>query len=236
MCTSHRLLPFCKAVKMALAARSTARQGGLRQHAAARPAVRLARPLPRPVRAVELDLSDPDTQFSLAGVIFGLVVGIGAPIWYINRTERDEERLEELRAMNRATFEATGQYMTDVSACRLRGAELRGRGCVVPGVSCLRSSPHGCVWLCGCRMRLPRFASQSGPTAGEQADRVHGPHKAWDRCTAPRVPRRPTQKYHPPSRHTMEAACAEECSAAARAVQWEGQGSSAKLRCEARSS
>lgn len=35
--------------------------------------------------------------------------------------ERDEERLEELRKLNRETKEATGEYLTDVSAlcCRL---------------------------------------------------------------------------------------------------------------------
>jgi len=43
------------------------------------------------------------------------VAGLGAPIWYISRTERDEERLEELRAMNRANYSATGEYMTEVS-------------------------------------------------------------------------------------------------------------------------
>lgn len=45
-----------------------------------------------------------------------LYSGLGAPAWYINRTERDEERLEELRAINRATYQETGEYMTDVSA------------------------------------------------------------------------------------------------------------------------
>jgi hypothetical protein len=68
------------------------------------------------VRAIELDFSDPDTQLSMAGLVLGLVFGLGAPAWYINRTERDEERLEELRAMNRATFKETGEYMSDVSS------------------------------------------------------------------------------------------------------------------------
>ena len=67
----------------------------------ARP-VRLQRPV-QPCRAIEIDFSDPDTQLSLAGVVLGLVLGLGAPAWYISRTERDEERLEELRALNRAT-------------------------------------------------------------------------------------------------------------------------------------
>lgn len=44
-----------------------------------------------------------------------MIAGLGAPIWYINRVEKDEERLEELRALNRANFEATGEYMNDVS-------------------------------------------------------------------------------------------------------------------------
>ena len=68
------------------------------------------------VRAIEIDLSDVDTQLSLAGLVLGVVAGIGAPIWYINRTERDEERLEELRALNRATYQETGEYMKDVSS------------------------------------------------------------------------------------------------------------------------
>lgn len=84
-----------------------------------------ARPLGRarrttPCRAIELDFSDPDTQLSLAGVVLGLVLGIGAPAWYISRTERDEERLEELRALNRATFQETGEYMTDEEIAAVR--------------------------------------------------------------------------------------------------------------------
>ncbi len=84
--------------------------------------------LQRPVvatRAIELDFSDPDTQLSVAGVVLGLVAGLGAPLWYINRTERDEERLEELRAMNRATFEQTGEYMSDVSPAHSEESLLR---------------------------------------------------------------------------------------------------------------
>lgn len=73
-----------------------------------------------PCRAIELDFSDPDTQLSMAGVALGLLLGIGAPVWYVSRTERDEERLEELRAMNRATFEETGEYMTDEEIAAMR--------------------------------------------------------------------------------------------------------------------
>lgn len=38
----------------------------------------------------------------------------GAPAFYINRTEKDQERLEELRALNRETFAQTGEYMSEV--------------------------------------------------------------------------------------------------------------------------
>lgn len=83
--------------------------------------------MPKAPRAIELDFSDPDTQLSVAGVVLGLVMGLGAPAWYISRTERDEERLEELRAMNRANFEETGEYMSDVS-----GGQGAARPCVWP--------------------------------------------------------------------------------------------------------
>uniref|UniRef100_A0A6S8N2B1 Uncharacterized protein n=1 Tax=Dunaliella tertiolecta TaxID=3047 RepID=A0A6S8N2B1_DUNTE len=74
----------------------------------------------QPARAIELDFSDPDTQLAIAGVLLGLVAGIGAPLWYINRTERDEERLEELRAMNRANYSQTGEYMTEEEIAAIR--------------------------------------------------------------------------------------------------------------------
>lgn len=56
----------------------------------------------------------------MAGLALGLLFGIGAPAWYINRTERDEERLEELRAMNRATYKETGEYMTEEEIAQVR--------------------------------------------------------------------------------------------------------------------
>lgn len=82
--------------------------------------LRSKRPLQAPCRAIELDFSDPDTQLSVAGVVLGLVMGIGAPVWYVKRTERDEERLEELRAINRATFQETGEYLTDEEIAAIR--------------------------------------------------------------------------------------------------------------------
>lgn len=63
--------------------------------------------------AVEIDWSDPDVQIGALGAFLGLALGIGTPIFYISRERRDEERLEELRALNRATKQETGEYLSD---------------------------------------------------------------------------------------------------------------------------
>lgn len=67
--------------------------------------------------AWDFDWSDPDTQIGALGAILGLAVGIGAPIFYTTRDKRDEERLEELRALNRATKKETGEYLSEASHC-----------------------------------------------------------------------------------------------------------------------
>eukprot|EP00199_Chlamydomonas_sp_CCMP681_P004617 CAMPEP_0119108622 /NCGR_PEP_ID=MMETSP1180-20130426/15509_1 /TAXON_ID=3052 ORGANISM="Chlamydomonas cf sp, Strain CCMP681" /NCGR_SAMPLE_ID=MMETSP1180 /ASSEMBLY_ACC=CAM_ASM_000741 /LENGTH=123 /DNA_ID=CAMNT_0007094257 /DNA_START=22 /DNA_END=393 /DNA_ORIENTATION=- len=83
-----------------------------------RPATAPSRPVAR--RVIEIDFSDSDTQVAVAGIVLGLVAGIGAPLFYINRTERDEERLNNLRALNRATFEQTGEYMDEGEISKVR--------------------------------------------------------------------------------------------------------------------
>ena len=77
--------------------------------------------------AVEVDWSDPDVQIGALGAALGVMMGIGVPIFYISRDERDEERLEELRALNRATKEATGEYMTDEEINEIRPARWTDR-------------------------------------------------------------------------------------------------------------
>ena len=63
--------------------------------------------------AAEIDWSDPDVQIGAFGAFLGLAMGIGVPIFYVSRDERDDERLEELRALNRATKAETGEYLSD---------------------------------------------------------------------------------------------------------------------------
>ena len=79
------------------------------------------------VGAVEIDWSDPDVQIGAFGAVLGVIMGIGVPIFYVSRDERDEERLEELRALNRATKEATGEYMTDEEINEIRPARWTDR-------------------------------------------------------------------------------------------------------------
>ena len=43
-----------------------------------------------PARALELDWSDPDTLIGALGGVLGLLVGIGAPLFYISRDKKDE--------------------------------------------------------------------------------------------------------------------------------------------------
>lgn len=68
-----------------------------------------------------------DTQFGAIAAFLGVLVGVGVPAFYVSRDERDDERLEELRALNRATKEATGEYMTRVSGGRPVGGGLLER-------------------------------------------------------------------------------------------------------------
>lgn len=73
------------------------------------------------IAALEIDWTDPDVQIGVLGGVLGLGLGIGAPLFYSMRDDRDEERLEELRALNRATFKETGEYLTEVRAPRTPG-------------------------------------------------------------------------------------------------------------------
>lgn len=121
---------------------AAARPGcALRRSAACRPLNRrssLLPPLPRacethkakalevlgPLAALDIDWSDPDTRIGAAGALLGLALGLGIPIFFVQREKIDEERLEELRALNRQTFKETGEYLSPVSGISFRSPGL----------------------------------------------------------------------------------------------------------------
>ncbi|KAL6768385.1 hypothetical protein ACKKBF_B38960 [Auxenochlorella protothecoides x Auxenochlorella symbiontica] len=70
------------------------------------------RPIMPPCRAINIDFSDPDTLVAVGGALLGVALGVGVPAFYISRDRRDEQRLEELRELNRNTKMQTGEYMT----------------------------------------------------------------------------------------------------------------------------
>mmetsp|Transcript_14811 Transcript_14811/g.22439 ORF Transcript_14811/g.22439 Transcript_14811/m.22439 type:complete len:168 (-) Transcript_14811:250-753(-) len=71
-------------------------------------------------KAIEIDFSDPEIQLAITGAFLGLAGGIGFPIFYKLRDDADQERLKEIKEMNRQQFEETGQYMTDDEIAALR--------------------------------------------------------------------------------------------------------------------
>merc|ERR1719379_3070972 len=71
-------------------------------------------------KALDINVAESDTQIAIAGVMLGAIVGIGAPIFYASRDEADEKRLKEIRALNKATKEATGEYMNEKEIYAIR--------------------------------------------------------------------------------------------------------------------
>uniref|UniRef100_A0A061S1D8 Uncharacterized protein n=1 Tax=Tetraselmis sp. GSL018 TaxID=582737 RepID=A0A061S1D8_9CHLO len=65
-----------------------------------------------PLAALDIDWSDPDTQIGALGGVLGIALGIGIPVFLVIRENQDEERLEELRELNRRTYKETGEYLT----------------------------------------------------------------------------------------------------------------------------
>merc|ERR1719436_2280159 len=55
---------------------------------------------------------DSETQIAIAGMVIGMVLGISTLKFFSSRDEADEKRLENIRTLNRATKEATGEYMS----------------------------------------------------------------------------------------------------------------------------
>merc|ERR1712224_800991 len=65
------------------------------------------------IKALEVDVSDTESKIAIAGSLLGVILGLGAPIFYSSRDEADEKRLNEIRSLNRATKEATGKFMKE---------------------------------------------------------------------------------------------------------------------------
>lgn len=97
------------------------------------------------IAALDIDWTDPDVQIGVLGGVLGLGLGVGAPLFYSLRDDRDEERLEELRALNRATFKETGEYLTEVRIC-------------IAAAPVMAPTPH--------RRRLQTSGHPAGPIAG----------------------------------------------------------------------
>ena len=67
-----------------------------------------------PPRALDLDWSDPDTIIGALGGVLGIVVGIGAPLFYISRDKKDEGETER----RRGRIEIEGKAIELVEAWR----------------------------------------------------------------------------------------------------------------------
>jgi hypothetical protein len=159
---------------------------------------------PTPPKAVELmqlaeldiDWSDPDTQIGALGAFLGVALGIGAPMFYASRDDRDEERLEELRALNRATKEETGEFMSPVGAAGWGSPGANEwSGCMVRapdwavGPACslhmlMASSPTSMQFLAACfwrsqeeieAIRPPRWTGEGPVLLGACTDGVAVP-------------------------------------------------------------
>jgi len=70
--------------------------------------------------ALDIDFSDLETQVASIGILLGTIIGIGSPIFYASRDKADEKRVEEIRSLNRATKEATGEFMSEAEIYSMR--------------------------------------------------------------------------------------------------------------------
>ena len=79
--------------------------------------------------AVEIAQTALDAETVTAGLaaVAGLGAGLGIPIFFVWQEQRDKERLEEIRELNRATLKATGEQMSVEEIEELRPARYLDR-------------------------------------------------------------------------------------------------------------
>uniref|UniRef100_A0A7S0D2V9 Uncharacterized protein n=1 Tax=Micromonas pusilla TaxID=38833 RepID=A0A7S0D2V9_MICPS len=70
---------------------------------------------------------DEETITIIIAAVIGLGAGLGVPIFFVMQEERDKERLEEIRELNRATLKATGEQMSEEEIAELRPSRYLDR-------------------------------------------------------------------------------------------------------------
>ena len=70
---------------------------------------------------------DSETITTIVAALLGVSAGIGVPVFFVMQEERDKERLEEIRELNRATLKATGEQMTEEEINDLRPSRYLDR-------------------------------------------------------------------------------------------------------------
>mmetsp|Transcript_14128 Transcript_14128/g.59008 ORF Transcript_14128/g.59008 Transcript_14128/m.59008 type:complete len:159 (+) Transcript_14128:495-971(+) len=95
---------------------TAARPVGSKTTSAARAARGAAAAAPRRMAA----RMDVPLAVGVAVGVGGLALGLGVPIFFMKMEERDEQRLEEVRRLNRETLETTGETLSQEELKEMR--------------------------------------------------------------------------------------------------------------------
>eukprot|EP00217_Crustomastix_stigmatica_P011794 CAMPEP_0183793568 /NCGR_PEP_ID=MMETSP0803_2-20130417/3298_1 /TAXON_ID=195967 /ORGANISM="Crustomastix stigmata, Strain CCMP3273" /LENGTH=120 /DNA_ID=CAMNT_0026037951 /DNA_START=24 /DNA_END=386 /DNA_ORIENTATION=- len=79
----------------------------------------VAKALPAEVAQVALEL-DSDTVFLGIAAVLGVGAGVGLPVLFAASENRDRQRVEEIRELNRATLKATGETLSEDEIADMR--------------------------------------------------------------------------------------------------------------------
>ena len=72
------------------------------------------------VEIAQLAGFDGETLTTVLAAVLGIAAGLGIPIFFVTQENRDKERIEEIRELNRATLKATGGQMSEEEIRELR--------------------------------------------------------------------------------------------------------------------